>query len=221
MSDSCTDDRGPTCVGRTKALTRLAAMPAKKRLAVLIAIAAIAAAFAGCGSNEIKGTLTADQANQLNTDLDAVQQATDANDCTTAKSAVRQFRADVFQLPSEAGTELKAALQDGGQGLSKLVAVRCGTTSGATGVTGEQPSGSTSKETTTTHSTATTGTTSTSSTSTPAHTEQPPSPPGNGNGLGNGNAGGNQNGQANGNPGGGNQGGGSTGGTGGTGVGGN
>jgi hypothetical protein len=201
-------------------------MPAKKRLAVLIAIAAIAAALTGCGSDEIKGTLTAEQAGRLNTDLNAVQQASDAGDCTTANSAIRRFRTDVFELPSEAGTDLKAALQDGGQQLSKLVAVRCGTASGATGAAGQQPTGSTPKEPTTPDTTSATGTTTTGTTSTPSPSEQPSSPAGGGNanGLGDGNAGGNGNGQANGNPGGGNQGGGSTGGgstggTGGTGVG--
>lgn len=192
-------------------------MPANKRLAVLIAIAAIAAAGAGCGSDEIKGTLTADQAAQLTTDVDAVQQAATANDCRTATSAVRQFREDVFELPSEAGTELKAALQDSGQQLSTLVADQCGTTAGATGASGKQPTHSTSEETTTTDTTET-STTSTGSTSTPVPSEQPPSPPGGGNG--NGNAGGNGNGQSSGNPGAGSTGGGSTGGTGGTGVGG-
>jgi hypothetical protein len=197
-------------------------MPAKKRLAVLIAIAALAAVVAGCGSDEIAGTLTAEQAARLNADLDAVQQATGANDCTTAQSAVREYRADVFELPSEAGTELKAALQDGGQQLSNLVADQCGTAAGATGPSGEQRAGSQPSNPT---SSTTPTPTATTPDATTAPTEEPPSPPGggNGNGLGNGNAGGNGNGQANGNPSGGNTGG-STGGdstgTGGIGVGG-
>ncbi len=207
-------------LGQVRALSRLAAMPAKKRLAVLIAIAAIAAAVAGCGSDEIKGTLTADQAAELNADLEAVQQAADANDCLTAGSKVRQFRARVFELPSGAGADLKTALQDSGKQLSTLVADQCGTASGVTGTTGAQPTGS-SDHTTTTDTTSTASTASTSSTPTTVPNQQSPPPPGsgNGNGLGNGNGQGNGNPGA-GNPGGGSTGGGSTGGTGGTGVGG-
>jgi hypothetical protein len=220
VSEDRGDDQALACLDEVGALTRLAAMPAKKRLAVLIAIAALAAAVAGCGSDEIGGTLTPEQATRLNDDLDAVQDATGANQCSTARSAVRDYRTDVFELPSEAGTELKAALQDGGQQLSSLVADQCGTAAGATGSSGEQPAGSQSSNDSTSSTTSTPTTTTPDPTSAP--TEEPPSPPGggNGNGLGNGNAGGNGNGQANGNPGGGNTGGGSTDGTGGIGVGG-
>lgn len=219
MSRRCGDHQGTDVHGQVEALTRLAAMPAKKRLAVLIAIAAIAAAVAGCGSDEVKGTLTAEQAAQLSTDLDAVQQATDGNDCSTAAFAVRQFRADVFGLPSETGTELKAALQDGGQQLSTLVADQCGTASGTTGATGDQTASSPSSKDTTSRTSSTTSTpTATTPDTATAPTEEPPSPPSGGNG----NPSGNGNGQGNGNPGNGNpSGGGSTGGgTGGTGVGG-
>jgi hypothetical protein len=195
-------------------------MSANKRLAVLIAVAAIAAGPAGCGSDQISGTLTADQTGQLTADLDAIEQATQANQCSRAAAGVRRFQEDVFDLPSETGTDLKTALHDGGRHLSTLVAEQCGTTSGATGPTGAQstPSGDTSSTvagTSTTSSATTTG-----STTTP--TEQPPSSAG----AANGNAGGNGQANGQGNPGtgstgNGNPGGaGSTGGTGGTGVGG-
>ncbi len=209
-------------MGRVKSLTRLAAMPAKKRLAVLIAIAAIAAAVAGCGSDEIKGTIPASNAAQLRSDLDAARSRKRERRLHGAKARVQDFVEHVDLLPATSGTALKEALRDAGDNLEQLVQEPCG--SGATGAAGEQPTSSTTKEATATDTTATTGTTSNSSTSTTVPSEEPPSPPGggSGNGLGNGNAGGN--GQSNGNPGNGNPGGGGstggTGGTGGTGVGG-
>lgn len=200
-------------------------MPAKKRLAVLVAIAAIAAALAGCGSDEIKGTIPQSNAAQLTDELDAIEAASAEGRCEVARASAQAFLVDVNELPATSGTALKETLRGAAEGLQRLVQEPC--RSGATGPTGEQSTGSTSKETTAPETTAPTGDTSTGDTSTPTPSEQPPSPPGggNGNGLGNGNAGGNGNGQANGNPGGGNTGGGSTGGgstggTGGTGVGG-
>ncbi len=217
---------------RLRAISRLAAMPGTRRCVTVLAIAATVAALGGCGSNDVKGQLTPDQAAELNADLQAVQQATGASDCPTAASSVRRFRQHVFELPMETGADLKDALQDSGKQLATLVAQQCGASSGVTGITGAQSSSTPSKGTTTSDTT-TTGTTSTTSTTSAPPSEEP-SPPGggNGNGLGNGNAGGNGNGQANGqgnsnpgagSPGNGNPGGstGGTGGTGGTGVGGN
>jgi hypothetical protein len=201
-------------------------MPRTRRFGALLAVAATVAALGGCGSNDVKGQLTPQQAAELNADLQDVQQATGSSDCTTAASSVRRFREHVFELPMEAGADLKDALQDSGKQLASLVAQQCGTSSGVTGFTGTQPTATPPKRTTTPGTTAS-STTSTSSTTTTPSSESP-SPPGegNGNGLGNGNGAGNGNGQGSGSgsgnpgagsPGGGNRGGGSTGGTGGTG----
>jgi hypothetical protein len=218
----CRNHRGATSTEPAKALTTLAAMPANKRLAVLIAIAAIAAAGAGCGSDEIKGTIPQPNAEQLTRELDAVEVASGRGHCAAATAGAQQFLQDVNELPATSGTALKEALRGSAESLERLVQEQCA--AGATGAGGQQPTGSTTKEAPAIDTTDTSGGTSTGSTSTTPTTpsEPPPSPPGggNGNGLGNGNAGGNGNDQSRGNQGGGNTGGGSTGDTGGTGVGG-
>jgi hypothetical protein len=193
-------------------------MPGWKRLSALLAVAAVATAATGCGSNEINGTIPTDQAAVLNDDLDAVQNAVAADRCAEATAAADRFVATVNSLPADAGIELKTALRDAGTNLKTLAACE---PSGATGAAGAQ------REPTTTDTTS-----STTSTTTPATTPAPetpaPSPSGNNGGGGNqgsppSNQGGNDQGsgggasQGNGNPGGGSSGG--TGGTGGTGVG--
>jgi hypothetical protein len=189
------------------------------RLAALLAIAALIAAVSGCGSNDVNGTLTADQALQLNADLDAVARATGGGQCASAEAKVSDYVDHVNALPATAGTDFKSTLRDAGTSLQQQVQEQCAA-AGATGLTGRQPTnsdGSSSKETTSTS----TDTTTTQSTTTTAQ-EEPQNPPVSGNGTTNGGGGGNANGQGNANPGvgtpgGGNPGGGSTGGTGGTG----
>ena len=193
-------------------------MSPRTRLAVVLALAAAVAGATGCGSNEINGQLTPDQASALIADLDAVQSAAEAGQCGSAASGADRFVLEVNNLPEEAGTELKKALRDAGTNLKTLAACE---PSGATGAAGGQ-TGTTSRDTSSTTSTPTTTTESTTTTTT-SEPEPPPSGGGNPHSGGNGNAGGN--GQGNGNPGNGNAGGGGpsggTGsGTGGTGVGG-
>ena len=197
-------------------------MPGKTRPAALLALAATLAAIAGCGSSDVQGTITSDQAAQLNADLDAVEQATSTGDCATATSKLEQFRTHVFELPSSAGTDLKNALQDGGKQLSTLVTGQCGA-AGVTGISGQQSTSSSSTKTTS----STTGETSTTTTTTSTPSEQAPPPAGGNQGQGNGNGNAQGNGQglgnpgnpSNGNPQGGGSPGGTPGGTGGTGVG--
>ncbi len=193
-------------------------MPGWKRLSALLAVAAMATAVTGCGSNEIKGTIPTDQAAALNNDLDDVQSAVAAGRCDNATAAADRFVATVNLLPPASGVELKAALRDAGTNLKTLAACE---PSGATGADGAQRAPTTTDTTTST-------TSSTTATSTPAPQTPEPSPSGGGNGGGgdqgsppanqggNGQSGGG-NSQGNGNAGGGSSGG--TGGTGGTGVG--
>jgi hypothetical protein len=185
------------------------------RPAALLALAASVAAIAGCGSNDVKGTIPQTDADQLNLDLNAVQASTASGDCASAETSAQDFVNHVNLLPDTAGPALKDTLRSAGTNLETLVN-QC--QSGVTGPTGEQPKGPEHPSTkhTTTDTTSTQATT-TGSTTTAPPPEEPPSPPGNGNG--------NANGQGNGNtgagsPGSGNPGGGSTGGTGGTGIGG-
>jgi hypothetical protein len=192
-------------------------MPGMTRLAALLAIAASVAAIAGCGSNDVKGTIPPPNAAQLTADLDAVETARASGDCSAAATGARDFLLHVNELPSSSGLALKDALRGGADSLKTLVDQSCA--AGATGATGQTSSqSSTTKHSTT--GTTSTQTSTTESTTTPA--EEPPSPPGNGNGNANGIGNGQGNGNSGvGNPGNGNSGGGgSTGGTGGTGIGG-
>jgi hypothetical protein len=193
-------------------------MPRMTRVAALLALAASVAAIAGCGSNDINGTIPQANADQMVAELDAVETSLASGDCSGAQARVQGFLNQVDLLPSTAGSELKGALRDSGNNLKSLVA-QC--QSGVTGPTGEQ---STSQHPSTKHTTTDTTTADTStSEETTTTPEEPASPPANSNagGNGNGNANGQGNGTSGGNPGNGNAGGGgSTGGTGGTGIGG-
>jgi hypothetical protein len=196
-------------------------MPIWKWLAALIAVAATVTAASGCGSNEIKGNLTPDQASALVTDLDDVQRAAEANDCRTARAAADRFVAAVNVLPAGAGIKLKAALRDAGTKLKILPPCE---PSGATGTTGAQ--GNTNSSTTDSTSSTEPSSTTTPAPSVPTTPETSPSDRGAGGGgnqgsppnnPGGGSQGGGGNSQGDGSPGGGSTGG--TGGTGGTGVG--
>jgi hypothetical protein len=198
-------------------------MPGMQRPAALLALAASVAAIAGCGSNDVKGTIPPSSAAQLNADLDAVESSTASGDCETAQASAQDFVSDVNLLPSTAGSELKDTLRGAGENLRTLVE-QC--QAGVTGATGEQPTipeRSSTKHTST--DTAPTEPTTTEPTTTPPEPEGPPGD-GNANGTGNENGNGQGNGTSGvGNPGAGNPGAGGstggTGGTGGTGIGGN
>ena len=191
-------------------------MPGMTRVAALLALAASVAAIAGCGSNDINGTIPQANADQMVAELDGVETLLASGDCAGAQARVQDFLDQVDLLPSTAGSELKGALRDSGNNLKSLVA-QC-----QSGVSG--PTGATSQHTSTKHTTTDTTTAETStSEETTTTPEEPASPPAHSNsgGNGNGNANGQGNGTSGGNPGNGNAGGGgSTGGTGGTAIGG-
>ena len=191
-------------------------MPGMTRVAALLALAASVAAIAGCGSNDINGTIPQANADQMVAELDGVETLLASGDCSGAQARVQDFLDQVDLLPSTAGSELKGALRDSGNNLKSLVA-QC-----QSGVSG--PTGATSQHTSTKHTTTDTTTAETStSEETTTTPEEPASPPAQSNsgGNGNGNANGQGNGTSGGNPGNGNAGGGgSTGGTGGTAIGG-
>jgi outer membrane murein-binding lipoprotein Lpp len=191
---------------RRKPITRLAAMPGKKPLTALLALAATVTVVAGCGSNADK-TIPPTDAQTLNQQLSAVQQAVAAGDCATALSNAQRFIDTVNQLPDTAGADTKTALRTAGDQLKTLASdpAQC-QPSGTTGLTGSKPRTTTSTTPTTTTTTPTTTSTTTTSTTT-TKSAPPPSEGGNpGGNPGGGNGGGGANG-------------GTSGGTGGTGAG--
>jgi predicted small lipoprotein YifL len=190
-----------------KPITRLAAMPGKKPLTALLALAATVTAVAGCGSSGANKTIPPADAQTLNQQLSAVQQAVAAGDCATALSNAQRFIDTVNTLPSTVGKDVKAPLQSAGDQLKTLAAdpAQC-RPSGTTGLTGSKPNTTSSSAPTTTTTTTSEPTTTTTTSTTTTKSAPPPS------------GGGNQGG----NPGGGNGGGangGTSGGTGGTGAG--
>jgi len=195
-------------------------MPGMTRVAALLAVVASVAAIAGCGSNDVNGTIPQANADQMVSELDAVETSLASGDCAGAQAHAQDFLDHVNLLPETAGTALKAALRGGGENLQSLVA-QC--QSGVTGPTGNQ---TTSPERSSTKHTNTDTTSTESTTTEPTTTApEPQGPPGNGNGNANGIGNGQGNGNAGvGNPGNDNTGGGGstggTGGTGGTGIGG-
>jgi hypothetical protein len=154
---------------------------------------------AGCGSNDLNGTIPQPNADTLRADLAQVQEAAARGDCATARSNAEQFKLDVNVLPATAGTDLKDALRDAGDQLVRLASdpSEC-TPSEATGETGAQTTGSST--TSTTSAPPTTTSTTTSSPTTTSTKEQPPPPAGGG---GDENGGGNQGGGGSGGVGGG------------------
>jgi hypothetical protein len=149
----------------------------RKRLAAVIAIAVIGAATAGCGSNDIDGTIPQEDADQLISDLDAIESASASNDCASAEARAQDFKEHVDALPATSGVALKEALRGAGDNLEQLVRDPCA--SGATGESGQEPSdsqsGTSPPEPTTTEPTTTTAPTTTTS---PSRTQPPPPPSG-------------------------------------------
>jgi hypothetical protein len=171
------------------AITRLAAMPGFSRLAGLLVLAGFVAALAGCGSDDISGTIPADSATQLNAQLETVSRDVQAGDCTGATSAASEFGDIVDGLPAEAGTELKDALRTAGNNLEGLVSTQCAPT-GATGETRSQPTTSTSTSTTEPPPTTTTSSTTTTTETTTTEETKPQENGGGGDNTGGGTDGG-------------------------------
>jgi len=203
--------------GHRNALTRLAAMPGKTRVAGALAVVAAAVAISACGSSSTSDqTIDPADAQTLNSALSGVELAVASGNCKKAQTEAQSFVDAVNGLPDTVGTANKEALRSAGTNLEKQ-------TQDKSQCRPSVPTGTTdlgSVEPTTTPTTVPTTTATTTATT----TSEPPS----------GNGGGNQgNGQGGGPPstppgqtggggssGGGSSGGGSTGGGGGTGSGG-
>jgi hypothetical protein len=179
--------RGAVSRGRASAITRLAAMPGKKRLAGALAVAAAAVAISACGSSNSDKTIDPADAQSLESALTAVQSAVDEGHCNVAQAEAQNFVDAVNNLPDTVGTDDKDALRDAGENLEQLASdpSQChAPPTGASGITGPQQT-STSTTTTSTAAPTSTDTTTTSST-TSTTTSQPPADNGGGEGTGGG-----------------------------------
>jgi hypothetical protein len=106
-------------------LTRLAPVPRRTRMICALALAAGTATIAACGSEEIDGSLSPDQSRALLEQVDAVERAFEASECTTAETEVAQLNGAIDMLPAEVGTELKGALFEATERLAALVEDEC------------------------------------------------------------------------------------------------
>ena len=158
------------------AITRLAAMPGKKRWAGALAVVAAAVAISACGSSDSK-TIPPEDAAKLTSALTAVETAIDNRDCAEAEARAQDFVVAVNELPDTVGTEDKDTLRSAGENLEKLAADRSqckpeAVNTGPSGDTGVEPTTPTTTPTTT--APETTATTTTSSTTTTTIDETPP-----------------------------------------------
>ncbi|MGH2954147.1 MAG: hypothetical protein ACRDK9_09025 [Solirubrobacterales bacterium] len=130
-------------------------MPGRLRETLLAA--AIAAALAGCGSDE-DGTIPPADAESLLAQLDAVEESIADGECDEAQIRAQDLTDLVNELPAEVGTETKEALREASDNLVGLAAEQCEPT-GATGEDGVEPTTETEEPTTETTTTTTEETT--------------------------------------------------------------
>jgi hypothetical protein len=198
--------------GAQGAVTRLAAMPGQKRLAGVLAVAAAAVALSACGSSSSDKTIDPVNASQLTIALNGVETAVASGNCRLAEARARDFVDVVNNLPDTVGAADKEALRNAGDNMETLAQDRSQckpANTGASGLSGDQPT------TTPTTTTPTVPTTTATTTSTATTSQSPPANQGGGNDGGAATGGGPAP-----TPGGGNSGGGSGGSGGGTGTGG-
>lgn len=167
------------------AITRLASMRGRTRIALLAGVLAIV--IGGCGSGD-DGTIPMDQSTTLLNLLAAVQANVEDGDCELAAKNALELTRTVSNLPDDVDRDLRSELTKASVNLTDLAQEpeQC-TESGASGPTGTETSEST---TTSTATTATEPDASTTTTDEPDTTDQPtedPNPePDAGNGQGQG-----------------------------------
>jgi hypothetical protein len=165
-------------------VTRLGSMPGIRATLGALAVVACAAGLAACGGDEEGGPIPQDAGETLIAQLDEIESAVQAGDCTLAQTTALDFAQGVNDLPTEVSGELRTRLVEASANLEELSQTQCQEpATGPTGETGVVP------PTTTTSTTETTTTTDTT-------TEEPSPDENNGNGPpieppGGGNPGGN------------------------------
>ena len=101
-------------------------MTTRARIPALLATAALCTAVAGCGDDDVGDPITQDTAQTLESQLDAVQQNVQQDECADARTAVDQARTTVDGLDDEGvGSDVQDALGDGVDNLGNLVSQEC------------------------------------------------------------------------------------------------
>ena len=99
--------------------SRLARMPGIRAIASALAAVCAVAGLAACGSDD-EGTIPQENGQLMLAQLEDVEQAVDAQDCDTARSAAVGFTDQVDALPSEVDSEVRDALVEAGNQLVAL-----------------------------------------------------------------------------------------------------
>jgi hypothetical protein len=101
-------------------------MTTRARIPALLAAAALCVAVAGCGDDDVGDPISADTAQTLASQLDAVQQNVQQDECDDAQTAVNQARSTVDTLDDDGvGSDVQDALGDGVDNLGNLVSQEC------------------------------------------------------------------------------------------------
>jgi hypothetical protein len=96
------------------------------RLPALLAAAAVSLALAGCGDADEGDPIPPAKAQTLDTQLDAVLQNVNQDECADAQTAVNQARSTVDTLDDDGvGSDVQDALGDGVDNLGSVVSQEC------------------------------------------------------------------------------------------------
>jgi hypothetical protein len=101
-------------------------MTSGARLPALLAAAAVSLALAGCGDADEGDPIPPAKAQTLDTQLDAVLQNVNQDECADAQTAVNQARSTVDTLDDDGvGSDVQDALGDGVDNLGSVVSQEC------------------------------------------------------------------------------------------------
>ena len=119
---------------RRKPITRLAAMRGRTHISLLVCVSALT--LAACGGDD-GGTIPPDEADNLLSQLEAVQGYVDDGDCLHAEQQVAELINQVNALPSDVDPKVESELTKAADNLRGMTAdpTQCG----ASGITGAQP----------------------------------------------------------------------------------
>lgn len=160
---------------RSGLITSIAAVstPAgiRSRLLALALVAGLVGAGAGCGSGQ-DGTIPPDDANELLSYLNAVEENVQNQDCALAAEQARNFADGVAGLPAQVEGEVRTGLVQAADQIEELASQPSECAAGATGASGPA--------TTTSTTTSEPAETTTETTTEPETTTSEPEPADNG-----------------------------------------
>jgi cell division septation protein DedD len=151
-------------------------MRMRRPLTLLLALAlgVACAVLVACGSSSNPHLLSSARADRLQSELDAVRDAVDAQDCEEATRTAMRLQDEVNSLPARTDPRLVKRLQDGAANLSERAVEQCQQTETTPTTTTTTTTETTPPETTTTETTTTETTPKTETETTPTTTTTTP-----------------------------------------------